>query len=152
MSLAAPFILKLPADHVDFGGLGVPVLLVSKEVTKLAYRGKWLKLRLKTLSRFFARLVANFREKIDAVTTDICPAFSTCERHSANTCERSFSHPLRRPPQTGFADSSATTTSRVPTHFASFCERLNIRGFSRTFPPHAQLPSATCRARKAQRR
>ena len=37
--------------------------------------GRWLRLRLKTPPRFFTRLVAEFPQKIDAVTTDIRLAF-----------------------------------------------------------------------------
>jgi hypothetical protein len=37
VSLAGPFCFEITADHVDFGGLGVPVLLAVERVSKLAY-------------------------------------------------------------------------------------------------------------------
>jgi hypothetical protein len=59
---------------VDFGGLGVPVLLAVERVTKLAY-GEMVEATPKNTVAFLARLVAEFPQKIDAVTTEIGPAF-----------------------------------------------------------------------------
>ena len=59
---------------MDLGGLGVPVLLAVEQVTKLAY-GEMVEATPKNTVAFLARLVAEFPQKIDAVTTEICPAF-----------------------------------------------------------------------------
>ena len=74
VSLAGPFRFEITADHVDLGDLVVPVLLVVEEVTKLAY-GEMVEATPENTVAFLAPLVAEFPQKIDAVTTDICPAF-----------------------------------------------------------------------------
>src|ERR1700688_3241585 len=55
-------------------GLGFPVLLAVERVTKLAY-GELVEATLENAVAFLARLVAEFPQKIDAVTTEIGPAF-----------------------------------------------------------------------------
>ena len=74
VSLAGPFCFEITADYVDLGGLGVPVLLAVEQVTKHAY-GEMVEATPKNTVAFLARLVAEFPQKIDAVTTEICPAF-----------------------------------------------------------------------------
>jgi hypothetical protein len=74
VSLAGPFRFEITADVVDLGGLGVPVLLAVEQVTKLAY-GEMVEATPNNTVAFLARLVAEFPQKIDAVTTEICPAF-----------------------------------------------------------------------------
>jgi hypothetical protein len=59
---------------VDFGGLGVPVLLAVEQVTKLAY-GELVEATPENAVAFLARLVAEFPQKVDAVTTEISSAF-----------------------------------------------------------------------------
>jgi hypothetical protein len=59
---------------VDLGGLGVSVLLAVEQVTQLAY-AEMVEATPKNTVAFLARLVAEFPQKIDAVTTEICPAF-----------------------------------------------------------------------------
>ena len=75
VSLAGPFRFEITVDHVDLGDLVVPVLLVVEEVTKLAY-GEMVEATPENTVAFLAPLVAEFPQKIDAVTTDICPAFT----------------------------------------------------------------------------
>jgi hypothetical protein len=60
---------------VDLGGLGVSVLLAVEEVTKHAY-GEMAEATPENTVAFLAHLVAEFPQKIDAVSTDICPAFA----------------------------------------------------------------------------
>ena len=75
VSLAGPFRFEITADHVDLGDLVVPVLLVVEEVTKLAY-GEMVQATPEKTVAFLARLVSEFPQKIDAVFTDISPAFA----------------------------------------------------------------------------
>jgi hypothetical protein len=74
VSLAGPFFFEITADDVDLGGLCVPVLLAVEQVTKLAY-GELVEATPENAVAFLARLVAEFPQKIDAVTTEIGPAF-----------------------------------------------------------------------------
>jgi transposase len=74
VSLAGPFFFEITADDVDLGGLGVPVLLAVEQVTKLAY-GELVEATPENAVAFLARLVAEFPQKIDAVTTEISSAF-----------------------------------------------------------------------------
>jgi hypothetical protein len=74
VSLAGPFCFEITADVVDLGGLGFPVLLAVERVTKLAY-GELVEATPENAVAFLARLVAEFPQKIDAVTTEISSAF-----------------------------------------------------------------------------
>jgi hypothetical protein len=76
VNLAGPYCFEITANHVDLGRgvLHVPVLLAVEEVTKHAY-GEMAEATPENTVAFLARLVAEFPQKIDAVTTDICPAF-----------------------------------------------------------------------------
>ena len=72
--LVGPYRFDITINHVDLGGLGVPVLLAVERVTKLAY-GELVEATPENTVAFLARLVAEFPQKIDAVTTEISSAF-----------------------------------------------------------------------------
>ena len=74
-SLAGPYRFEITANDVALGVLYVPVLLAVEEVTKHAY-GEMAEATPENAAAFLARLVAEFPQKIDAVTTDIRPAFT----------------------------------------------------------------------------
>ena len=75
-SLAGPYRFEITANYVALPGdvLRVPVFLAVEEVTKHAY-GEVADATPENAAAFLARLVAEFPQKIDAVTTDIRPAF-----------------------------------------------------------------------------
>ena len=75
-SLAGPYRFEITANDVALPGdvLRVPVFLAVEEVTKHAY-GEVADATPENAAAFLARLVAEFPQKIDAVTTDIRPAF-----------------------------------------------------------------------------
>lgn len=76
-SLAGPYRFEITANDVALPGdvLYVPVFLAVEEVTKHAY-GEVAEATPENAAAFLARLVAEFPQKIDAVTTDIRPAFA----------------------------------------------------------------------------
>jgi hypothetical protein len=76
-SLTEPYRFEITYNSVAlFGGdFGVPVLLAVEEVTKHAY-GEVAGPTPENAVAFLARLVAEFPQKIEAVTTDIHPAFA----------------------------------------------------------------------------
>ena len=76
-SLAGPYRFEITANDVALPGdvLRVPVFLAVEEVTKHAY-GEVAEATPENAAAFLARLVAEFPQKIDAVTTDIRPAFA----------------------------------------------------------------------------
>src|SRR5208337_995749 len=76
-SLAGPYRFGITANDVALPGdvLRVPVFLAVEEVTKHAY-GEVAEATPENAAAFLARLVAEFPQKIDAVTTDIRPAFA----------------------------------------------------------------------------
>ena len=75
-SLAGPYRFEITASDVALPGdvLHVPVFLAVEEVTKHAY-GEVAEATPENAAAFLARLVAEFPQ-IDAVTTDIRPAFA----------------------------------------------------------------------------
>ena len=75
-SLAGPYRFEITANDVALPGdvLRVPVFLAVEEVTKHAY-GEVAEATPENAAAFLARLVVEFPQKIDAVTTDIRPAF-----------------------------------------------------------------------------
>ena len=75
-SLAGPYRFEITANYVALPGdvLRVPVFLAVEEVTKHAY-GEVAEATPENAAAFLARLVVEFPQKIDAVTTDIRPAF-----------------------------------------------------------------------------
>ena len=75
-SLAGPYGFEITANDVALPGdvLHVPVLLAVEEVTKHVY-GEVAEATPENAAAFLTRLVAEFPQKIDAVTTDIRPAF-----------------------------------------------------------------------------
>ena len=75
--LAGPYRFEITANDVALPGdvLYVPVFLAVEEVTKHAY-GEVAEATPENAAAFLARLVAEFPQKIDAVTTDIRPAFA----------------------------------------------------------------------------
>ena len=75
--------------------LRVPVFLAVEEVTKHAY-GEVAEATPENAAAFLARLVAEFPQKIDAVTTDIRPAFAHLrEAFGEDMGARARSSPLR---------------------------------------------------------
>src|SRR5208337_520678 len=76
-SLAGPYRFEITANDVALPGdvLRVPVFLAVEEVTKHAY-AEVAEATPENAAAFLARLVAEFPQKIDAVTTDIRPAFA----------------------------------------------------------------------------
>jgi transposase len=75
VDLSGPYCFDITINHVDLGGLGVPVLLAVEEVTKHVY-GQMVAATPENAVAFLDRLVAEFPQKIDAVSTYICPAFA----------------------------------------------------------------------------
>ena len=75
-SLAGPYRFEITANDVVLPGdvLRVPVFLAVEEVTKHTY-GEVAAATPENAAAFLARLVAEFPQKIDAVTTDIRPEF-----------------------------------------------------------------------------
>jgi hypothetical protein len=73
-SLAGPYRFEITANDVALPGGYVPVFLAVEEVTKHAY-GEMAEATPENAVAFLARLVAEFPQKIDAVTTDIHPTF-----------------------------------------------------------------------------
>jgi hypothetical protein len=75
-SLAGPYHFEITANDVVLpgGGLCFPVLLAVEEVTQHAY-GEAAEATPENAAAFLARLVAEFPQKIDSVTTDIRPEF-----------------------------------------------------------------------------
>ena len=75
-SLAGPYRFEITGNDVVLPGdvLRVPVFLAVEEVTKHTY-GKVAEATPENAAAFLARLVAEFPQKIDAVTTDIRPEF-----------------------------------------------------------------------------
>jgi hypothetical protein len=74
-SLAGPYRFEITANKVACDILRVSVLLAVEEVTKHTY-GELAEATPENAAAFLARLVAEFPQKIDAVTTDICPTFT----------------------------------------------------------------------------
>ena len=76
-SLAGPYRFEITDNHVglDGGDFGFPVLLAVEEVTKHVY-GEAAEATPENAVAFLDRLVAEFPQKIDAVTTDIRRAFA----------------------------------------------------------------------------
>ena len=80
-SLAGPYRFVITANEVILDGvLSVSVLLAVEELTEHVY-GEMAEATPENAVAFLARLVAEFPQKIDAVTTDICLAFADL-RHS----------------------------------------------------------------------
>jgi hypothetical protein len=75
-SLAGPYRFEITANDVALPDvvLDVQVFLAVEEVTKHAY-GEVAEATPENAAAFLARLVAEFPQKIDAVTTDIRPEF-----------------------------------------------------------------------------
>jgi hypothetical protein len=75
-SQAGPYRFEITDNSVALhsGVLGLPVFLAVEEVTKHAY-GEVAGPTPENATAFLARLLAEFPQKIDAVTTDIHPAF-----------------------------------------------------------------------------
>jgi hypothetical protein len=94
VNLAGPYCFEITVNHVDLGGLGVPVLLAVEEVTKHAY-AEMVEATPKNTVAFLARLVAEFPQKIDAVTTDICPAFTHVKEAFGEYMRDIGPHPFR---------------------------------------------------------
>jgi hypothetical protein len=76
-SQAGPYRFEITDNSVALhsGVLGLPVFLAVEEVTQHAY-GEVAEATPENAVAFLARLVAEFPQKIDAVTTDIGPAFA----------------------------------------------------------------------------
>jgi hypothetical protein len=74
---AGPYRFEITDNNVALGGgdFGVSLLLAVDEVTQHAY-GEVAEATRENAVAFLARLVAEFPQKIDAVTTDIHPAFA----------------------------------------------------------------------------
>ena len=75
-SLAGPYHFVITANDVALAAdvVRVSVFLAVEEVTKHAY-GEMAEATPENAAAFLARLVAEFPQKIDAVTTDIVPTF-----------------------------------------------------------------------------
>ena len=75
-SLAGPYRFEITTNEVAFPGgvLWTSVFLAVEEVTQHAY-GEVAEATPENAAAFLGRLVAEFPQKIDAVTTDIRPAF-----------------------------------------------------------------------------
>jgi len=74
-SLAGPYRFVITANDVAFDLFRVPVFLAVEEVTQHAY-GEVAEATPENAAAFLARLVTEFPQKIDAVTTDIRPEFA----------------------------------------------------------------------------
>jgi hypothetical protein len=74
-SLAGPYRFEITANNVACDIFHFSVFLAVEEVTKHVY-GKMAEATPENAAAFLARLVAEFPQKIDAVTTDICPIFT----------------------------------------------------------------------------
>jgi hypothetical protein len=75
-----------------FDILRLSVLLAVEEVTKHTY-GELAEATPENAAAFLARLIAEFPQKIDAVTTDICPTF-TDVREAFGEYTRAGPHPF----------------------------------------------------------
>jgi hypothetical protein len=74
-SLAGPYRFEITANKVACDILHFSVFLAVEEVTKHVY-GEMAEATPENAAAFLARLVAEFPQKIDAVTTDIWPTFT----------------------------------------------------------------------------
>ena len=108
-SLAGPYRFEITANDVALPGdvLRVPVFLAVEEVTKHAY-GEVAEATPENAAAFLARLVAEFPQKIDAVTTDIRPAFA----HLREAFGEDMPHGQRRTGEAVSASLSASARER----------------------------------------
>jgi hypothetical protein len=74
-SLAGPYRFEITANKVACDIIHLSVFLAVEEVTKHVY-GEMAEATPENAAAFLARLVAEFPQKIDAVTTDIWPTFT----------------------------------------------------------------------------
>jgi len=73
--LVGPYRFEITANEVACDIIRFSVFLAVEEVTKHVY-GEMAEPTPENAAAFLARLVAEFPQKIDAVTTDICPTFT----------------------------------------------------------------------------
>ena len=99
-----------------------PVLLAVEEVTKHVY-GEAAEATPENAAAFLDRLVAEFPQKIDAVTTDIRPAFTHCRGAFGEVHERDGS-PVLTPSRSPAARTGSSTNGQ----FCSLSARFSRNG------------------------